>query len=704
MFFHHIKYFFLYLIVFLPSVLSAESAISLQPQIFGKPIWQDVLVLEDKDQSFSQENIILGTLDSQFQKISSPNLGFSKSTFWVRLTVNNPTKDLIRWNLVFDFPLLDEVTIFGTGIPKSVVKTLGDIHPFSERNLDYRNPVFPLETKGETTSVYYLRIQSESTIPLTLFIWTEREFNDQLNKEQMIFGFFYGILFVMIAYNFFIYIFTYEKSYLFYLFFISSIFFFHLINNGFAFQYLWPNAIFWGNYSLPFFICFACITGLLFSDNYLSLKKHLPKISKLMWVWAGILLLFSGIQFFLSYRIAMITSILLTVPTALVMVFSGATTFFSKVRAARYFLISWTFFLTGVLLYSLKSLGILPDNHITRWTIQIGTALQTILLSLGLADRINFLTRSLRDHIRELSHAKLKIEESEKRFREIFQGSDEVILMMNDDFEIINANRALSKHMGFRLDDLRGKKITEILYRGRDQSSDYNVLYVNDKLTDLKMTGSIVNFKTEFEQKYVKEPKEMYCRLQYINFDETREVLVTMSSQYEDTIIQLIESEKVELSMNNYLRNAEIVSQRITSQLAKYLSNIEQTEVRSSIREIIINAVEHGNLNISFDEKSKALLEGNYLEFLQKRQEDPRYSQKRVKIEYSFASEFVAYRITDEGRGFDHKKHMEKSLEEMNEAHEQHGRGILMTKSVFDRIEYNDRGNQVSLIKFLNKV
>lgn len=703
MFFRHVKYFCLILLLVLPGVLFSESAIPLSSEILGKPIWQEVLVLEDKDQTFSETNIISGSLDSQFQKISSPNLGFSKSRFWIRVQIKNPTENLIRWNLVFDFPLLDEIQIYGNSLPKALICILGDNHPFSERNLDYRNPVFPLETPAGVSATYYLRIQSESTIPLTLAIWTEREFYDQLNREQIIFGIFYGILFVMIAYNFFIYIFTYEKSYLFYLFFISSIFFFHLINNGFAFQYLWPNWIFWGNYSLPFFICVSCITGISFTNNYLSLKKHLPKISKLMWIWVGFLFLFSGVTFFLSYRIAMVISILLTVPTALIMVFSGASTYLTNVRPARYYLISWSFFLLGVLLYSLKSLGFLPDNQITRWTIQIGTALQTILLSLGLADRINFLTRSLRDHIRELSHAKLKIEESEKRFREIFQGSDEVILMMNENFEVINANRALSKHMGFRLDDLRGKKITDFLYTGRDQSSDYNVMYVNDKLTDLKMTGSIINFKTEFEQKYVKEPKEMYCRLQYIDFDETREVLATMSSQYEDTIIQLIESEKIELSMNNYLRNAELVSQKITSQLSKYLSNIEQTEVRSSVREIIINAVEHGNLNISFGEKSKALMEGNYLEFLQKRQEDPRYSQKRVKIEYSFTKEFVAYRITDEGRGFDHKKHMEKSIDEMNEAHIQHGRGILMTKSVFDRIEYNDRGNQVSLIKYLNK-
>lgn len=46
---------------------------------------------------------------------------------------------------------------------------------------------------------------------------------------------------------------------------------------------------------------------------------------------------------------------------------------------------------------------------------------------------------------------------------------------------------------------------------------------------------------------------------------------------------------------------------------------------------------------------------------------------------------------------------MEKSIDAINEAHVQHGRGILMTKSVFDRIEYNEKGNQVSLIKFLNR-
>lgn len=669
----------------------------------GESLWTSLEVLEDPELSIAPSDILNGVRDVDFRSVQSPNLGFSKSRFWLKFKVSNPTPKELPWFLEYNFPLIDEIEIYGKNIPTSTKTLLGDRFPFDERNQDFRNIIIPLKESAQSESTYYIRLQSESTIPLSLQVYGASQMIQKMNKEQIIFGLFYGIVFVMGAYNLFIYIFTRDKSYLLYVFFISSISMFHLVNNGLAFQYLWPNWVWWGNYCLPFFICLSCLTGLVFATNFLFLRKNAQKLFKPMLYFAYFVGGVGILTFFLSYRVGMVVSIGLTVPSAILMILSGVVAFIKKIRTSRYYLIAWSFFLLGVLLYSLKSLGVLPDNNITRWTIQIGTAMEVILLSLGLADRINYLSRSLKESVRDLSLAKTKIEESEKRFREIFQGSEEVILMLDEEFQIINGNRALSKILGFRLDDVKGKKFTDILYKGKGHKSDLNVILVNDKILDLKMTGSIITFKTDIAQKYVKEPKEMFCRLQYVVFEENREVIATLSPETEDTIIQLIESEKIELSMNNYLRNAELVSQKITGQLTKYLNSIEQTEVRSSIREIIINAVEHGNLNISFDEKTKALTEGNYLEFLQKRQEDPRYKEKRIKIEYSFNKEFVAYRVTDEGKGFDHKKHLEKSLEKMNEDNIQHGRGILMTKSVFDRIEYNDKGNQVSLIKYLNK-
>ena len=56
-------------------------------------------------------------------------------------------------------------------------------------------------------------------------------------------------------------------------------------------------------------------------------------------------------------------------------------------RIARYFVTAWTVFIAGVLLYSLKSFGILPTNALTTHSVQIGSALEVLLLAMALGDR-----------------------------------------------------------------------------------------------------------------------------------------------------------------------------------------------------------------------------------------------------------------------------------------------------------------------------
>jgi PAS domain-containing protein len=678
-------------------------AFPIKGEMDGKSLLPYLYLLEDPNSVLTGEQILSGSFDSRFKRVTSENLGFSSSQFWIRLPVANKSAESVSWLLEYNFPLIDEIEIYAKVLPPNIIKLTGDLFPFSERNENYRNVIFPLVEKPNSESVYYLRIKSGSTIPLTLEAWSTKEIISKMNKEQIIFGLFYGIMLVMILYNISIYAFTREISYILYVSFISSISFFHLANNGIAFQYLWPDAVWWANFCLPFFIVSSCCLGVFFAVYFLSLKKLAPSLAKIMFIWAYSLIGISLITFLLPYRIGVITAIGFAMPSLVIMITGGVIAYLRKGRTATFYLIAWSFFLLGAILYSLKSLGVLPDNHITRWTIQIGTAMEVVLLSLGLADRINSLSRSLRDNLRELSHVNAKIEESEKRFREIFQGADEVILLLNEESRILNVNRAITKHLGYRTDDIKGKKLEDLLYPMKGKKAGFNLLYLNDKLSELKMVGKVATFQVEFGQKYVKEPKDMYVRFQFIEFEKSREILVTLAPQYEDTLLSFIDCERIEFTINNYLHNAELVSQKVTSHLGKHMSPISQTEVRTSLREIIINAIEHGNLSIGFDEKSEALMEGNYLEFLQKRQEDPRYNQKVIKIEYVLADEYVAYRITDEGKGFDHQKVFNMSIEDLNEAHEQHGRGIHLTRSVFDRIEYNEVGNQVRLIKFFNQ-
>ena len=54
-------------------------------------------------------------------------------------------------------------------------------------------------------------------------------------------------------------------------------------------------------------------------------------------------------------------------------------------------MIAWTFLLIGVLMFSLTGLGVLPWNPATRYSMQIGSVVEILLLSLALGDRINSL-------------------------------------------------------------------------------------------------------------------------------------------------------------------------------------------------------------------------------------------------------------------------------------------------------------------------
>jgi len=125
--------------------------------------------------------------------------------------------------------------------------------------------------------------------------------------------------------------------------------------------------------------------------------------------------------------------------------------------------------------------------------------------------------------------------------------------------------------------------------------------------------------------------------------------------------------------------------------------------LKLGLREILINAVEHGSLEISYDEKTEQTTMGfDYLEFLTNRQKDPRYSDRKVEVEYHTTGEKIVYRITDEGRGFDHRKLRERAASE-DVFELAHGRGIIMTYRIFDKVRYNARGNQVTLMMKVEK-
>ena len=112
------------------------------------------------------------------------------------------------------------------------------------------------------------------------------------------------------------------------------------------------------------------------------------------------------------------------------------------------------------------------------------------------------------------------------------------------------------------------------------------------------------------------------------------------------------------------------------------------------LTELMINAVEHGNLGISYSEKSKLITEEKWEDEVTQRLNLPENADKYVTIEFDRRNrEEIVFLITDQGAGFDWQQYMEVSP---NRAFDSHGRGIAMANSLsLNHIEYLGSGNRV---------
>lgn len=120
----------------------------------------------------------------------------------------------------------------------------------------------------------------------------------------------------------------------------------------------------------------------------------------------------------------------------------------------------------------------------------------------------------------------------------------------------------------------------------------------------------------------------------------------------------------------------------------------EPDEAVVGLFELMVNAVEHGNLAITYDEKTQLIDEGRFVAEVQQRLSDAAYSHKFVTLSLQVRPDEVEITIRDMGPGFDFEPYLTFSLERMLH---NHGRGIMMAnQSGFKTLEYSEGGRQVT--------
>ena len=135
--------------------------------------------------------------------------------------------------------------------------------------------------------------------------------------------------------------------------------------------------------------------------------------------------------------------------------------------------------------------------------------------------------------------------------------------------------------------------------------------------------------------------------------------------------------------------------------VSKRLNAKTRNDLALGLHEMILNAMEHGNFGITSEEKAEALENNNYNALIEERAADEELGARKVEIDYTFDGSKITYRIADEGKGFDWKARL--SRDEPEDLLASNGRGVLISRYIFDKISYNDKGNEVRLEKDLGE-
>lgn len=116
-------------------------------------------------------------------------------------------------------------------------------------------------------------------------------------------------------------------------------------------------------------------------------------------------------------------------------------------------------------------------------------------------------------------------------------------------------------------------------------------------------------------------------------------------------------------------------------------------KVAFGLNELIVNGVEHGNLQIGYEEKTKLQESDQWEEEIVRRQISPEHAHKFVEVTFERHPDRIQLTVTDQGLGFDWSDYQEIKPERLLESH---GRGIAMAKALsFDHLEYVGSGNRV---------
>ena len=178
---------------------------------------------------------------AQHQGVSQ---GFTRDIVWLRIPLQREAGAPALWRLEAANAVIDDYRFYGPDGKggQTLILHAGDRQPFAARPCRYRHPLFPVMLPDDQQRVFYLRLESTSSLFLSLTLWQPDAFRAAVQSELMAIGLAFGVVLSTLLMSIFGGVVIRDRRYL--VFIASSLFFGQFLATvlGLTSQFVFPRA------------------------------------------------------------------------------------------------------------------------------------------------------------------------------------------------------------------------------------------------------------------------------------------------------------------------------------------------------------------------------------------------------------------------------------------------------------------------------
>ncbi len=397
--------FFLAVIFLCPKVQAQNILVVKKTETFKLDKFLGVMV--DKEHSLIINRVASPEMQSKFiyPEQESPNFGFSNSVYWLRFQVYDSVNSSASWILINHFLSLEDIRCYFKNDSGSFTEARsGEVVPVKKREFKGIRFVARLPMMQNKLNTFYLRVASGSPVIFSFSLLTEQEYFNSNTERLFFYGIIFGILFIIITYNTFLYFSVKDGSYIYYVLYVLSYAVFLFMQEGYYSYFI--GSIFPRDY---FAFMMVAITSLglfclLFTRDFLSTQKYLPQAYRLLNILAfaagGIIV----ISFFIPLSIAVNLFSIGDVSSFIIAIVISVLALKKGNRLAKFYLLALSGTAIGIIALVFRDVKLLPVNFWSNNAINFGVLWEAIILSYSLGYRMSDLEKRVKERTSELTN------------------------------------------------------------------------------------------------------------------------------------------------------------------------------------------------------------------------------------------------------------------------------------------------------------